>query len=730
MNPKTDYTLTYASGLAVALPLFNALAHTRTITASEIFDFEYQSCLPDEIHQFIQNNKKALEDNFNEYSKWIVGASKSNSSNTDRLQGILSNVSGGKGESWYPVSIFRPEDPENSFFPRQELPSGDWKTVNESFTAECLKIKASSVSEWISLFENLILKYTAHAPWILSDTKDVPMLESIRLTAALMATMETGSKVLLIGADLSGIQSYLFDIQSKNAAKLLKGRSFYLHLFTDAILRRILNDNGWLNGHVIYSTAGGFYLLAADLPETRAQLENFRKELLQANYKAHGEKLYPALAWVSSDGTKLKEGQASEIFRELSEALNIEKRRPYHGVMTGILAGNITNASKEDLSEIEGDNYNYRNKSLYKQQQLLGKQLLGADGLAVWYKADGEVEGIQPGGLGITYRPYIKRDLPDRPDMLLAFNTIYTETHSVPVHTEWYGGNRYPNERGRPLTYDELAGKGEEKFSRLGILRMDVDNLGSIFISGLPEGKRTLARYAFISRTLDQFFKLYLNYLHQSDKRQYKDWTQILYAGGDDLFILGRWDVILAFAKEIRDDFKRYCGKNPALSLSGGVVLVPGKFPIIQAAQWAGEQEDSAKNYKFEKREKDAIGIFDFGLSWENEWQIVQEMKDLLEQYMDHGQNRSIIQRLFNYYRIANYHKLSGKTTKPDLRWRWQMAYDFSRIRQKGQEENLHKIRNAATANAWNGHPIQSKEDGLTLLTIAARILEFETRNT
>ena len=65
----------------------------------------------------------------------------------------------------------------------------------------------------------------------------------------------------------------------------------------------------------------------------------------------------------------------------------------------------------------------------------------------------------------------------------------------------------------RPKTFDELA-ECPGSLKRLGFLRMDVDNLGA----SIAKSADSLARHSAISRSLDWFFKGYLNTLRQSEQ--------------------------------------------------------------------------------------------------------------------------------------------------------------------------------------------------------------------
>ena len=72
---------------------------------------------------------------------------------------------------------------------------------------------------------------------------------------------------------------------------------------------------------------------------------------------------------------------------------------------------------------------------------------------------------------------------------------------------------------------------------RLGVLRADVDDLGAAFASGIPAEKVSISRTATLSRALSYFFKHKINEILDSGKYR----LQIIYSGGDDLFIVGNW---------------------------------------------------------------------------------------------------------------------------------------------------------------------------------------------
>jgi len=137
---------------------------------------------------------------------------------------------------------------------------------------------------------------------------------------------------------------------------------------------------------------------------------------------------------------------------------------------------------------------------------------------------------------------------------------------------------------------------------------MDVDNMGNLFseIGSLTE-------LSTKSRMLNIFFKVYLNkicagnldgkliatdivgkeYDKDNEHRKAGRNVSVIYAGGDDLFILGAWDETTELAFDIQRCFALF---TDGLGISGGLTLHQPKFPLYQMAKKSGEAEHVAKN--------------------------------------------------------------------------------------------------------------------------------------
>ncbi|AFC22958.1 CRISPR-associated protein, Csm1 family [Saprospira grandis str. Lewin] len=348
----------------------------------------------------------------------------------------------------------------------------------------------------------------------------------------------------------------------------------------------------------------------------------------------------------------------------------------------------------------------------------------------------------------------------------------------------------------RPKTFEELASnllteqqeeqlknKNREKleeglFTRLGVLRMDVDGLGATFQKHIPyinaEQKSvrphlSLAYYSAVSHQLDWFFKGWLNRIWEDEETDEKsgekisEYSQIIYAGGDDLFIVGRWNILMEMAIKIKDDFERFgcaLAEKDRLTLSGGLAIVREKFPILKAAEIAGKLEEQAKKHKFEEdgkealRKKNSIAFFSkHPLHWDTEFKLVYHLYNNLTEVEEDKLAkqkgklpRSILGRIQGYYKMME--EYDGEKKSP--RWIWMAAYDLGRLSKSYNDSGLEapenkeeilkaknaleKIKAGIFTNKYTGvngddnFEHKSHYHFLELLNVAARWAEFETR--
>lgn len=659
--------------------------------------------------------------------------------------------------------------------------------------------------------------------------------------------------ILIIRADLSGIQSFVYDIASKQASKNLKGRSFYVQLLSDSVLMKMLEAFHLYQGNVMYASGGNFFVLAPNTEKVKATFIDFQHQITNAIFDKHGTRISVVMGYQGITQKEIFEGTINLAIKNLFEKeIDRNKKRKFSSliqenysaffkpsdvggeVATDVITGEEISKNEKNVFKIN-ENSSLPQKATQKDieegidliKEVTAKQIfLGHNLKDVKYliatpeilELDSKLV-VNPAELGINfYTVKGEREHIEKFEKALASVSNYkafaiNETKNGGLHLDakspaialmFYGGNKAPvvkdyfvNSRGEeryansPKYFDELSGEGEGGFKRLAVLKMDVDGLGSIFKDINPQ-QLTFTYYAALSRHLDWFFKGYLNTLWENTT-DFRENTQIIYSGGDDLFIIGRWDAIIAFAETIQREFAHYTcaeklGLQDRVTISGGISIVTDKFPIMKAAAFADEAEKAAKRHELiwteaEKRQgtriqfpefsKNSINLFGKSLHWDTEYLLVKELKEELVNHVSPNDNpklglpKSLLGKIQLYasmaekyeqekqlYQIKKKKNVEAKTQTPSPQWIWNVVYDFSRFadRVKGDnkifmkklqdkvDENIKsylqskldiidKIQKGIFTNKWGSDAIESNYHFIQLLSLAARWAELETRS-
>lgn len=592
---------------------------------------------------------------------------------------------------------------------------------------------------------------------------------------------------LLLGGQISGIQNFIYNIIGRYAAKNLKGRSFYLELLCDDVISYILSELKLFNGNVIYNSGGNFYLLVPNTKKVREKIQDLEYHIQAQLFVKHKTELALILATQPISIEDLEKKRIATPWSRLFDILGEKKSQKFRRVLnenfeklfepqggskestkTDAITGDEIIGKIEYLDESKNltvGEYTYEQVSLgfhlkdtvvlaevsayepyfekYAREQ---KFINRCDPLreigSAYYLID--EEGIKKISQKFDNREGILKRIIglNRFDISLArFEQI--KKHQPAWSFKLYGGNDFPvvtvyygsKEETEPKTFSEMAGMSERdraykdfqelKFKRLGVLRMDVDNLGKIFSEGF-KGEETLARFASLSRQMDLFFKGYLNTIRDSDDK-FRGNLLILYAGGDDLFVVGHWAEVIRFAKQVRESFRRFTNRND-MTISGGIAILPAKFPIGKAALIAGEAEDKAKD--FNNKAKNAVCIFNEAVSWNGEFAKVEELKNEMVKLRERNQlTASFLQQLMRFQMVKNRH-IKNPKEKRDLSYVWNAAYAIGRYKEraKNQSETL-EFLDKVQKNLFAGDTHTSRDRYFDLYAIAARWAELELRS-
>lgn len=626
------------------------------------------------------------------------------------------------------------------FFPSRER-GGDTNNALQEIAKEMENSLPKNYREDEAYLEEVLSvlhRTTANLPS--AYTADVSYYDQQRMTAALAVCLAEKNPdevkqylssdkykdekiALLVGGDISGIQDFIYTITAKGAAKSLRGRSFYLQLLTEAVLRFVLRELKIPYTNVIYSGGGHFFLLAP--LSAGSELKRIQKEITTKLLKHHGTSLYLALGWADVPVSGFFDGKFPEFWGKMHGDLARNKQKRYSELGTDAykqvfepkeFGGNpddTCDACKEDHREVKnwaGGDIQDRICTLCESfieefgrklpiHKFVALRFIGAKSSPMDKASDALAE------FGMSVKFF--NDKRDNVNLDAGHTVIWSLDDSKVA--EWsekwecpkwirYTARQVPRQsNGEILQFDELLAEVEGGFERLGVLRMDVDNLGEIFKSGLGKNA-TLTRLASLSFRISLFFEGWLKKICEEEKNIYT-----VYSGGDDVFLIGPWDVMPGLAQKIRDDFARYSSENPCLHLSAGMAFIDRKYPVYQAAEDAEKAIDGAKDLDG----KDGFTFLGRSWKWATFNEIAAKQKTLSELVKPSAPDKKpapqallhVLQQLAleeEGHKKANGIHVWG-------RWIWMGMYQLTRMGEQNAviAEDIRFIRDGLAGNSY-----------------------------
>lgn len=472
---------------------------------------------------------------------------------------------------------------------------------------------------------------------------------------------------LFVGGDVSGIQKFIYNISSKKAAVSLKGRSAYLSQYTQEVCDRIKNlpsSQSAQNYECIYCSGGKFYIILSDSPQARKELSSLSVD-------------------VENELWKKQHGQL--------------------GIALGILPFSTDEVSSiMDISKVYVEGKDYGIGELWRRMTMLfnaAKSRKFSDLLLQEYNSFFDVipVGESPRVCAITG--------------LESDQCIYLDSDKDGNGIMVLPEVKEQVELGQKLRREENFKTFEEYAdgSKLGVLRMDVDFLGRRFIQGFNSFKE----YSLFSGRLGRFFSNTVREVQRNDF--FCDNVNIIYAGGDDLFAVGKWDKVIDFAQEVHDRFALEFEAD-GLSISGGMSINSPKFPISKAAQRSGDAEEMAKEHRdSDGNVKNAFCFFGESVSWKKDFPIIKALKDdFVREITDHALSRGILQRMMQYAEVA----VKGE----DMSYQWQAVYYLSRMLERCPKDSRDFVKHLRDSELTKGI------DNYRLIALACRWAELSTR--
>jgi len=486
--------------------------------------------------------------------------------------------------------------------------------------------------------------------------QEIPLFDHLRLTSAIAAALwsfheesqtlneealldEEKPKFLLVAGDIGGIQNHIYRIRSSSLsgigaiAKRLRSRSLQVSLATEAFALEALDIAQTPIVNRVISAGGNFVLLLPNTPKVREGLLQL-EQAWQMWALERGATLFPALATTELRPSEFQ--RFTEKLGALKRKLAESKLQPFKVLHDAILPAAKMDYSPRpcrvcDAQPARGDTGVCQNCSIEAE---VGKVLPSTEHLGLWktdpkppffrfpsYKAAPGQPGyftyrtklnFEPDGKAFEIRPLTGRipTVAEALDYLSLTPKQYVDwlnTEGLTTMLKDFDDD-IANER-RPLTFGELA-----RFSRgtpyLGALMLDADRMGEVFAKGIPRDHLSPARVGALSRMLELFFGFVAQELRESpekllgaissneresEARKRYRFIYPVYAGGDDVFVLGPWDAVLDYALDLYFLYREYTAHHPIFTLSGGFVLLKPATPVPIISDRAQKAEKGAK---------------------------------------------------------------------------------------------------------------------------------------
>lgn len=567
---------------------------------------------------------------------------------TVRLSSIFGEVSFGKPKenTWFSLSPLSECEfsVADSAFPDKHQAVGEYaqllNKMMEEMKDQNYSVRGISFDVFNRMYA-LLYEYTSFIPASTYEGNEtyVSLFDHLKLTSAIASCLgqdekEENPMFYMLEFDISGIQKFIFKVteggnSKRHIAKSLRGRSLFISLITDYITYSYLNAFDLTQSNIIFNTGGGALLLLPHKENFHEQIKKVSDHLVKTLYEMFHTDITFVYSFVECDQNELEHFKTEKAII-LKDQLDEEKSRKFKGVIqtdtffterpqTNHLCELCENVFTENTyceacqTILDISNFFVRNQKMYVVFDFVNQ-----------INAHTKKDEIVKVPLGTAALYLMNENMYHK----LPVHNLYVESINHPgMGNVRYLANMVPFDLHGVMSLEEICELlppewGDQK---LGILKMDVDNLGSVFAYGLDPKTRSLSKFLTLSRLIEIFFGNRLESICCSVSKQFdpdieETMFYINYAGGDDLIILGPAAAVLYLAQAIDHSLYSYA-RNSNITISGGIFIQKPKEPIRFGIRKAEEYLSKSKN----NQGKNSITLLDTTCTFE-------EYDDVLKQ--------------------------------------------------------------------------------------------------
>ncbi|SMP05061.1 CRISPR-associated protein Cas10/Csm1, subtype III-A/MTUBE [Desulfurobacterium pacificum] len=457
-------------------------------------------------------------------------------------------------------------------------------------------------------------------------------------------------KFILLSCDFSGIQSFIFqEIKDtkKFGAKLLRARSLGVSLAIENVINEIISAFKGNSSLVLFNAGGKAWLLLPNLSNSDELLKNLKEKISRKLLKNFYGEIKLKFAYI-----KLKEQELQkENYQEKIKELFKEEQKQRFKLLDKWIFSKNTAAQKQFLENFSDEESLCPICKLRKREKDYGEEEKVCSVCYMFLKIGEKIPKLstktndekeekkiicfkKSENLWPMFELYNEKDK-EKANACYCYSFSYNNFNGFPVKPmanhiplinkkelekeDWklqaiknlcFSSEKDFNKQvkdGNPKTFchigiDSLYTEGDTIYGRpyLGVLKADVDALGYIFSNGfckikdIKKGEKkefslySLSRIVYLSRMIDYFFSQILPEKILKEEK-FKNIYSV-FAGGDDLFLIGDWYSITLLAQKIKEEFGKFTGggiqtEGPSLTISIGIHFFDHHTPVYQIAE-------------------------------------------------------------------------------------------------------------------------------------------------
>jgi len=396
----------------------------------------------------------------------------------------------------------------------------------------------------------------------------------------------------------SGIQNYIFAINAQSAGARLRGRSARLGLVIDYCLDCLCNK--YPGRFDVVRNAGS--RLEVEFPEPPADLAAFLSELRTRLDRFSKDDLRGQVWFAVASGESTQSMHYALALGKLTQG-----RAP---LQTPAAGASISWNESAFLLSPNPERHLDKEAARKLPESQFGLALVRPESRYLWFSTEPSATGH---AVGIVDSFAVLEKTPPAQGLAWALDD---DAASVAKIGRKRLARYAPPCGDRLCDFDEIANRSSgARF--LGVLRADLDNLGSTFAKFHPDKEGQKGAKELSERLQFLFTEELEHLLTQPFPHCY-----VVYSGGDDLFLLGPWDQILRFIDVFQRKLKQSVARwgHPRLTLSAGFRLAHPKSPVRYLAEDVDAALEAAKAHtegKDKPPHKDCISVFERVLRWD-----------------------------------------------------------------------------------------------------------------